>query len=74
MTYQSLTPLENSSGSGAKGSLQYNLEIKTFYERRLELGKSKMSTINIIRNKLIARMFAVIKRNSPYVDFMKYAA
>jgi len=59
---------------GAKGSLQYNLEIKTFYERRLELGKSKMSTINIIRNKLIARMFAVIKRNSPYVDFMKYAA
>lgn len=33
-----------------------------------------MSTINIIRNKLISRMFAVIKRNSPYVDFMKYAS
>jgi transposase len=59
---------------GAKGSIQYNLEMKTFYERRLELGKSKMSTINIIRNKLIARMFAVVKRNSPYVDFMKYAS
>ena len=59
---------------GAKGSIQYNLEMKTFYERRLELGKSKMSTINIVRNKLIARMFAVIKRDSPYVDFMKYAS
>jgi len=59
---------------GAKGSLQHNLEIKVFYERRLELGKSKMSTINIIRNKLIARMFAVVKRGTPYVDFMKYAS
>lgn len=59
---------------GAKGSIQYNLEMKTFYERRLEMGKSKMSTINIIRNNLISRMFTIIKRNSPYVDFMKYAS
>ncbi len=33
-----------------------------------------MSTINIIRNKLIARVFAVIKRQTPYVDTMKFAA
>lgn len=59
---------------GAKVALQYNLEMKEYYERRLEMGKNKMSTINIIRNKLIARMFAVVRRNSPYVDLMKYAA
>jgi len=58
----------------AKAAIQYNLEMKIFYERRLEMGKSKMSTINIIRNKLIARMFAVVKRQAPYVDLMKYAA
>lgn len=58
---------------GAKTAIQYNLEMKAFYNRRLEMGKSKMSTINIIRNKLISRMFAVVKRNSPYVDLMKYA-
>ena len=58
---------------GAKVALQYNTEIQVFYERRLEMGKSKMSTINIIRNKLIARMFAVVERGTPYVEIMKYA-
>ncbi len=33
-----------------------------------------MSTINIIRNKLIARIFTVVKRQIPYVDTMKFAA
>lgn len=59
---------------GAKVALQHNTEIQLFYERRLDLGKSKMSTINIIRNKLIARMFAVIRRGTPYVETMKYAS
>lgn len=58
----------------AKSSIQYNPEMKQYYERRIESGKNKMSTINIIRNKLVSRMFAVIARNEPYVDLMKYAA
>jgi len=33
-----------------------------------------MITINIIRNKLVARMFAVVNRSEPYVDTMKYVA
>lgn len=49
-------------------------EMKAFYERRLEMGKSKMSTINIIRNKLVARAFAVVARGTPYVNTMKYAS
>jgi len=59
---------------GAKSALQHNAEIRLFYERRLEMGKNRMSTINIIRNKLIARMFAVIRRGTPYVETMKYAS
>ena len=43
-----------------------------YNERRLEMGKSKMSTINIIRNKLVARAFAVIARGTPYVNTMGY--
>lgn len=58
----------------AKSSIQYNPEMKQYYERRIESGKNKMSTINIIRNKLVSRMFAVIARNEPYVNLMKYAA
>jgi transposase len=50
-------------------------EYKNYYQRRInEMGKSKMSTINIIRNKLIFRIFAVVKRGTPYVDLQKYAA
>jgi len=58
----------------AKSSIQHNTEMRNYYEKRIELGKNKMSTINIIRNKLVSRMFAVVNRNQPYVDIMKYAA
>jgi transposase len=49
-------------------------EYKEYYLRRTLEGKNKMSTLNIIRNKLVARVFAVVKRQSPYVDLMKFAA
>lgn len=58
----------------AKSAIQHNLEMRIYYKRRLEEGKNKMSTINIIRNKLLARIFAVIERQTPYVDIRKYAA
>lgn len=58
----------------AKSSLQYNEEMKAYYIKRIKEGKSKMSTINIVRNKILARIFAVVSRNSPYVNLMKYAA
>ena len=59
---------------GAKSAIQCNFEMKKYYEQRVENGKNKMSTINIIRNKLLARMFAVVNRKTPYVDVCKYAA
>lgn len=58
----------------SKSALRYG-EYKTYYDRRVNLqGKNKMSTINIIRNKLIARAFAVVNRGTPFVDFYKFAA
>ena len=56
------------------GAIQLNGEYKTYYERRTKEGKNKMSTLNIIRNKLIFRIFAVVKRGTPYVDLSKFAA
>ena len=58
----------------AMGAIQLNGEYKTYYERRTKEGKNKMSTLNIIRNKLIFRIFAVVKRGTPYVDLSKFAA
>ena len=55
-------------------AVQYNPEMRLYYEQRVNKGKNKMSTMNIIRNKLVSRIFAVIERGTPYVETMKYAA
>jgi len=49
-------------------------ELSIYYQKRVEGGKSKLETLNIIRNKVVARVFAVAKRKTAYVDVMKYAA
>jgi transposase len=57
----------------AVNAIVTNAEMKQYYLRRIEEGKSKMSTINIIRNKLLARIFAVVNRGTPYVNICAYA-
>jgi transposase len=52
----------------AKSAIQYDKELKDFYHRRIAMGKSKKSTINIVRNKILYRMFAVIKRQTPFIE------
>lgn len=53
---------------------KFDPEIKMYYEKKLEEGKSKMLILNNIRNKIIARVFAVIKRGTPYVNTQNYLA
>ena len=52
----------------AKSAIQYDKELREYYLRRTADGKSKMSTINIVRNKILSRMFAVIKRQTPFIE------
>ena len=58
----------------AMSAIQLTGEYKKYYKRRCEEGKNKMSTLNIIRNKLVFRAFAVVKRGTPYVDLSSFAA
>jgi transposase len=53
---------------------KYDTEIKQYFERKVNEGKNKMSVINAIRCKLIARAFAVINRGTPFVNTQKFAA
>lgn len=48
-------------------AIQYDPEIKTYYERKVIEGKNKMSVINAVRNKLVHRITAVVKRQTPFV-------
>lgn len=58
----------------AKSAIQYDKELREYYLKRIGMGKSKMSTINIVRNKILYRMFAVVKRQSPFVNDYLQAA
>ena len=49
-------------------------EYREYYEKRVAAGNNKMSALNIIRNKILFRAFAVVKRRTPYVDLYRYAA
>lgn len=58
----------------AVNAVVHNAEMRIYYKRRLEEGKGKMSTINIVRNKLLSRIFAVVQRGTPYVNTLEYAS
>jgi transposase len=59
---------------GALSAVRNHPEFKTYYSQRVENGYNKMSTVNIIRNKIVFRAFSVIKRGSPYINLHKFAA
>jgi len=57
----------------ALNAIRYNKEIRAYYKRKIAEGKNKYIVINSIRNKIVARIFAVVKRKTPYVELMSYA-
>lgn len=52
----------------AMSALQNDPEMKHYFERKVQEGKNKMSVINAIRNKLVHRIFAVIRDERMYED------
>lgn len=80
--YSSGTSIKGSPGTSnfANKVLKYDLhmaamsairhcpELKEYYTRKREEGKDKMKILNAIRNKLIHRIVAVVKRGTPYEE------
>jgi transposase len=50
----------------ALNTIKKENEFKIYYDRRIASGKSAMSTLNVIRNKIISRVFAAVNRGTPY--------
>ncbi len=48
-------------------AIRTDQDLKIKYDQKVQEGKSKMSVINMIRVKLIERIFAVIDRQTPYI-------
>lgn len=51
----------------AMTAIQHDPELKIYYQRKIQEGKNKMSVINAVRNKLVHRIAAVVKRGTPFI-------
>ena len=60
--------LKSTLHMAAVSATRYVPDIKQYYERKVAEGKKKMTVINAIRNKLIHRIMAVVKRGTPYQE------
>jgi transposase len=47
-------------------AINYNADMKAYYQRKVQQKKNKMLVINAVRNKLIWRVFACVRNNRPY--------
>lgn len=57
---------------GARSSICHDRQMKAYYERKRTQGKSHGSVMNAVKFKIICRMFAVVARQSPYVETDAY--
>jgi transposase len=57
----------------ALSCISSNRELSQYYKRKVSEGKNKMLVINAIRNKILQRLCAVIKRGTPYQLEYQYA-
>lgn len=48
--------------------------LKAYFERKVAQGKNKMSAINAVRNKLVAIVLSVIRRNQPFTKDYLYGS
>lgn len=53
-------------------SVKHNLEMVTYFKRKVAEGKNKMLVLNAIRNKILHRVFACVKNKKMYT--LEYAA
>jgi transposase len=55
--------------NGANSAYKYDPEIRAYYKRKEAEGKDHKLIINAISCKLVNRVFATVKRKTPYVTF-----
>lgn len=55
-------------------AIKYDTQLNEYYKRKKAEGKNGMLVMNNIRCKLMARMFAVVNRGTPFVNTQKFAA
>jgi transposase len=73
-----VSPLANKSVKtllhlAALAAIKSKGELQNYFLRKVAEGKNKMAVINAVRNKLISRIFAVVKQNRKYEKNYTYS-
>lgn len=58
----------------AMSAIKHDSQLKEYYNKKKVEGKHSMLILNNVKCKLISRIFAVVNRQTPYVDINKFAA
>lgn len=58
----------------ARSAIIHDKQLKAYYERKRAEGKAHGCVMNAVKFKIICRMFAVIQRQTPYVNTEKFRA
>jgi transposase len=74
VSHQANKTLKTLLHMAALTAICYNTDLKTYYHRKLQENKNKMSIINAVRNKLVWRVFACVKNNRLYEKNYQIAA
>jgi transposase len=48
-------------------AIKLDADLKAYYQRKVAEGKNKMSVLNAVKNKLVARVIAVVNKQEEYV-------
>lgn len=51
----------------ALNTIKKDNEFRRYYDRKKAEGKNAMCVLNVIKNKLLSRVFAAVKRGTPYL-------
>jgi len=54
--------------NGANSAISHDPELKSYYQRKRKEGKEHKVVVNAISCKLVNRIFAVVKRQTPFVS------
>jgi transposase len=54
----------------AMSAIRLKNDLSEYYRRKVAEGKNKMSVLNAVRNKIVHRIFAVIKNQQPYQNHL----
>ena len=54
--------------NAAQSAINHDAEIKAYYRRKIAEGKHEGKVVNAIKFKILARVFATVKRGTPFVE------